>query len=77
MAAGRTASLRHGWPVALIVLVAAAWAMRWALSVDSWRVMTDELLYVKSALSMWDWSSSAGNCSSRYACCACGVIACC
>jgi len=54
MAAGRTASLRHGWPVALIVLVAAAWAMRWALSVDSWRVMTDELLYVKSALSMWD-----------------------
>ncbi len=45
----------------LIVLAGTALAARWALSIDEWRVMTDELGYVKIALSISDTFSPVSN----------------
>lgn len=41
-------------PLALIVLAAAAFAARWSLAADEWRVMTDEMLYLKLAQNIVD-----------------------
>jgi hypothetical protein len=41
-------------PLALIVAGGTALAARWSLSVDEWRVMTDEMGYLKTALHMGD-----------------------
>jgi len=38
--------------LALVVLLGTLLSSRWALAVDSWRVMEDELTYVKEALSI-------------------------
>ncbi len=42
-----------GWlealPLVLIVIAAAAFAARWSLAADEWRVMTDEMQYLKLA----------------------------
>ena len=47
-----------GWLEALglvlIVLAAAAFAARWSLATDEWRVMTDEMLYLKLSQSIGD-----------------------
>ena len=52
MIAGRTMP-RWGDALAMgvVVLIGTLFACRWALDVDNWRVMTDELLYVKVAQS--------------------------
>ena len=44
---------RWAWAgaMAVVVAVGTAYACHWALQVDNWRVMTDELLYVKLAQS--------------------------
>lgn len=44
--------LIQGLPLALVVLAAAAFAARWSLATDEWRVMTDEMQYVKLAQSV-------------------------
>jgi hypothetical protein len=60
----REAALRHqraprsngplieALPLALIVLAATAFAARWSLATDEWRVMTDEMQYLKLAQSV-------------------------
>ena len=40
--------------LALLVIVGTVLAGRWALSVHQWRVMTDEMTYLKAAQSFWE-----------------------
>ena len=52
MIAGRTVPRwADALAVGVVVLIGTLFACRWALQVDNWRVMTDELLYVKVAQS--------------------------